>query len=137
MKRVGQSLSMDPAVNPMFATSRAQNLLTPHPSVSSGEFLVAPSAQTLHLTFFEILTGYGVAVGCAVAISFIVGAITNFWVNDKAENYFVAGHSLPLWIVAVTLGAASVDSNALLGNADLSYSLSFYDGACKFKTVHR
>lgn len=34
-----------------------------------------------------------------------------------------------MWMVAVTLIAASMDSNALLGNADLSYRLGFYDGA--------
>jgi Na+/proline symporter len=49
-------------------------------------------------------------------------------VHGEAENYFVAGHSLPLWIVAMTLGAQSVDSNSLLGNVDLSYKFSYYDG---------
>lgn len=34
---------------------------------------------------------------------------------------FILGRSLPLWVVAVTLAAQSVDSNALLGNVDLSY----------------
>jgi hypothetical protein len=56
-----------------------------------------------------------------------------FVVNGEAENYFVAGHSLPLWIVAMTLGAQSVDSNSLLGNVDLSYKFHFYDGAGKLK----
>ena len=36
---------------------------------------------------------------------------------------------MPLWVVAVTLGAQSIDSNAILGNADLSYKFHFYDGA--------
>jgi Na+/proline symporter len=55
--------------------------------------------------------------------------LTFFLVKGEAENYFVAGKSLPLWIVAMTLGAQSVDSNALLGNVDLSYKYQFYDGA--------
>jgi Na+/proline symporter len=46
----------------------------------------------------------------------------------KSANFFVAGRSLPMWMVAVTLVAASIDSNALLGNVDLSYQFSFYDG---------
>ena len=50
-------------------------------------------------------------------------------VQGEAENYFVAGKSLPLWIVAMTLGAQSVDSNSLLGNVDLSYKFHFFDGA--------
>ena len=29
----------------------------------------------------------------------------------------------------MTLGAQSIDSNAILGNADLSYKFHFYDGA--------
>lgn len=32
-------------------------------------------------------------------------------------------------MVAITLGAQSIDSNAILGNADLSYRFSFWDGA--------
>ena len=82
-----------------------------------------------------IAAGYGIAVGFSIGVSFIVGALTYFWVNDKFENYFVAGYSLPLWIVAITLGATSVDSNALLGNVDLSYKYSFYEGACKLRGV--
>jgi Na+/proline symporter len=56
--------------------------------------------------------------------------LSYFFVDGEAENYFVAGHSLPLWIVAMTLGAQSIDSNTLLGNVDLSYKYHFYDGAC-------
>lgn len=69
--------------------------------------------------------GFGIAVGIAIAISFIIGLLTYFVVKGEAENYFVAGKSLPLWIVAMTLGAQSVDSNALLGNVDLSYKVSY------------
>lgn len=56
-------------------------------------------------------------------------------VKDKAENFFVAGHSLPLWLVAVTLAAQSVDSNALLGNVDLAYKFQFWDGACTYHII--
>ena len=73
--------------------------------------------------------GYGIGVAFTVVISFFVGLMTCVFVGDKSENYFVAGHSLPTWIVAVTLGAAAVDSNSLLGNFDLAYKFSFYDGA--------
>lgn len=74
-------------------------------------------------------TGFGVAVGFAIGLSFLIGALTYFVVAGEAENYFVAGKSLPLWIVAMTLGAQSVDSNSLLGNVDLSYRYHFFDGA--------
>jgi hypothetical protein len=73
--------------------------------------------------------GYGIGVGIIIFISFVIGMMTYVLVRDKSENYFVAGHSLPTWIVAITLGAAAVDSNSLLGNIDLAYKFSFYDGA--------
>jgi len=68
-------------------------------------------------------------VGFAIGLSFLIGLLTYFLVKGEAENYFVAGKSLPLWIVAMTLGAQSVDSNSLLGNVDLSYKYQFFDGA--------
>lgn len=74
--------------------------------------------------------GFGIAVGASIALSFLVGVLSYFVVDGEAENYFVAGHSLPLWIVAMTLGAQSIDSNTLLGNVDLSYKYHFFDGAC-------
>jgi Na+/proline symporter len=58
-----------------------------------------------------------------------VGVGTYFFVKGKSVNFFVAGRSLPLWVVAMTLGAQSIDSNAILGNADLSYRYGFWDGA--------
>jgi Na+/proline symporter len=66
-------------------------------------------------------TGYGIAVAITVVLCFIIGAATYFMVRGQSVNFFVAGRSLPLWVVAVTLAAQSVDSNALLGNVDLSY----------------
>ncbi|GKY97133.1 hypothetical protein MPSEU_000671700 [Mayamaea pseudoterrestris] len=72
--------------------------------------------------------GYGIAVAIIVAICFCIGAATYFLVRGQSINFFVAGRSLPLWVVAVTLAAQSVDSNALLGNVDLSYRFSFWDG---------
>ena len=71
--------------------------------------------------------GFGIAVGLTIALSFAIGVATIFVVKGEPENYFVAGHSLPLWIVAMTLAAQSVDSNALLGNVDLSYKYQFFD----------
>ncbi|KAI0562793.1 Sodium/glucose symporter [Gracilaria domingensis] len=51
------------------------------------------------------------------------------FVKGKAENFFVAGRSLPLYIVAVTLASQSIDSNALLANADFAFKFHFFDGA--------
>jgi hypothetical protein len=65
--------------------------------------------------------GFGIGIIVAIVISFVIGFATLFLVQGEAENFFVAGRSLPLWIVSMTLGAQSIDSNAILGNADLSY----------------
>jgi Na+/proline symporter len=83
---------------------------------------------TLYCTL-HIFTGYGTAVTISIVISFVIGVATYFFVRDQSVNFFVAGRSLPLWIVAITLAAQSIDSNALLGNADLSYKFHFWDGA--------
>jgi len=74
--------------------------------------------------------GFGIAVMVTIAIFVVAGFATIFFIKDKSENFFVAGRSLPLWVVTLTLGSQSLDSNALLGNADLSYKYHFWDGAC-------
>ena len=64
-----------------------------------------------------------------MVVSFLVGMSTFIFVKGQSVNFFVAGRSLPLWIVTLTLTAQAIDSNALLGNVDLSFRYSFYDGA--------
>jgi hypothetical protein len=71
---------------------------------------------------------YGILMIISVVISFLVGMISYVCVRGQSENYFLAGRSLNLTIVSITLAAASIDSNALLGNADLSYKYQFWDG---------
>jgi Na+/proline symporter len=66
---------------------------------------------------------------CAIALFVAVGFATVFFIKGKSENYFVAGRSLPLWAITATLASQSLDSNAILGNVDLSYKYHFYDGA--------
>jgi hypothetical protein len=73
--------------------------------------------------------GYAAAVGVAIGIFCLIGFSTYFFVKGKTENFFVAGRTLPLWIVSLTLAAQSIDSNALLGNVDLSYKFHYWDGA--------
>jgi Na+/proline symporter len=65
----------------------------------------------------------------AIAVFVLIGFSTVFFVKSKPENYFVGGRSLPLWVITATLASQSLDSNAILGNVDLSYKYHFYDGA--------
>jgi Na+/proline symporter len=73
--------------------------------------------------------GYGIAVGVAIAFFCAIGFGCYFLVRGDSANFFVAGRTLPLFVCALTLASQSLDSNALLGNADLSYKYHFYDGA--------
>lgn len=66
---------------------------------------------------------------CAIVIFVLIGFSTAFFVKGESKNYFVAGRSLPLWVITATLASQSLDSNAILGNVDLSYKYQFYDGA--------
>ncbi len=66
---------------------------------------------------------------CSIALFVLVGFASVFVIKGKSENYFVAGRSLPLWVVTATLASQSLDSNAILGNVDLSYKYHFFDGA--------
>ncbi|MGF1479390.1 MAG: sodium:solute symporter family protein [Cyanophyceae cyanobacterium] len=50
-------------------------------------------------------------------------------VKGDSENYLVAGRGLVLPLAAATLMAQSVDSNATLGNTDLSAEFGFWAGA--------
>jgi Na+/proline symporter len=74
------------------------------------------------------VSGYGIAVLLAVIVSFLIGVATYFMIKGSAENFYVAGRSLPLFVTVMTLASQSVDSNALLGNVDLSYKYGFWDG---------
>jgi len=79
--------------------------------------------------FPKVGKGFGVAVIVVCVLFCLIGVATYFAVKDKATNFFVAGRSLPLYVIVLTLASQSIDSNALLGNADLSYKFQFYDGA--------
>jgi len=72
--------------------------------------------------------GFAAAVLSFAVLFCIIGLLTFFSVKGKTENFFVAGRSLPLWIITATLASQSLDSNALLGNVDLSYKFHFWDG---------
>ena len=87
-----------------------------------------PDLFTVHFIVFQC-SGYGIAVIVFVVFSFLIGISTFIFVKGQTVNFFVAGRSLPLWIVSLTLTAQAIDSNALLGNVDLAFRYSFYDGA--------
>ena len=58
-----------------------------------------------------------------------VGLYVSKKVQGDSVNYIVAGRNLILPLAAATLMAQSLDSNATLGNTDLSASFGFWAGA--------
>lgn len=68
-------------------------------------------------------------VGLTVAVMLAVGIGVARKVDGDSANYLVAGRSLGVPLVAVALTTAAVDSNATVGNTDLSVSFGFWAGA--------
>ncbi|MBE9059701.1 sodium:solute symporter family protein [cf. Phormidesmis sp. LEGE 11477] len=58
-----------------------------------------------------------------------VGVWASKQIKGDSENFLVAGRGLVLPLAAATLMAQSVDSNATLGNTDLSSEFGFWAGA--------
>jgi SSS family solute:Na+ symporter len=69
----------------------------------------------------------GVAIGVVVVLA--VGLAVARKVDGDSTNFLVAGRSLALPLSAAGLMGQAVDSNATLGNTDLSASLGFWAGA--------
>ena len=69
----------------------------------------------------------GVAIG--VLLVLVVGLAVARKVDGDSTNFLVAGRSLALPLTAAGLMGQAVDSNATLGNTDLSASLGFWAGA--------
>jgi SSS family solute:Na+ symporter len=68
-------------------------------------------------------------VGISVALVLFVGMYVGRKVEGDSQNFLVAGRMLPLYLVAPALMAAAVDSNATVGNMDLTSSFGFWAGA--------
>ena len=58
-----------------------------------------------------------------------IGAWASQQIKGDSVNFLVAGRGLALPLAAATLMAQSVDSNATLGNTDLSSEFGFWAGA--------
>jgi SSS family solute:Na+ symporter len=69
----------------------------------------------------------GVTIGVLVVL--FVGLAVARKVDGDSTNFLVAGRSLALPLSAAGLMGQAVDSNATLGNTDLSASLGFWAGA--------
>jgi SSS family solute:Na+ symporter len=72
-----------------------------------------------------IITG----VALSVLLVLVVGIAVARKIDGDSANYLVAGRQLGVPLVAVALTTAAVDSNATVGNTDLSSAYGFWAGA--------
>ena len=72
--------------------------------------------------------GYAILLSLALITFFVLGSLTIVFIEDTVFNFFVAGKSMPLWMVIFTLSAQAIDSSALLGNVTYSYRYHYFDG---------
>ena len=68
-------------------------------------------------------------VSLTVLAVLIVGIAVARKIDGDSVNYLVAGRQLGVPLVAVSLTAAAVDSNATVGNTDLTATFGFWSGA--------
>lgn len=68
-------------------------------------------------------------VGVTVLLVLFIGMYVGRRVEGDSQNFLVAGRMLPVYLVAPALTVAAVDSNATVGNMDLSSSAGFWAGA--------
>lgn len=70
---------------------------------------------------------FGVSI--TVAVVLLVGILVARKIDGDSQNYLVAGRRLGLPLVFVSLIGAAVDSNATVGNTDLTSDFGFWAGA--------
>ena len=68
-------------------------------------------------------------VSVSVLAVLLVGILVARKVDGDSANFLVAGRQLGVPLVAVSLTAAAVDSNAMVGNTDLTSQAGFWAGA--------
>ena len=56
---------------------------------------------------------FGIGVICVVVLFCMIGIGTVYFVGGKAKNFFVAGRSLPLPVVILTLAPQSIDQRVV------------------------
>ncbi len=64
-----------------------------------------------------------------IAATLAIGIRTYVKIGGQATNYYVAGNSMPAWVIGITLCAQAFDANGSVGNASLSFSDGFWAGA--------
>lgn len=64
-----------------------------------------------------------------VLLTLIVGLYAGRKVNNKLENFFVAGRKLVIPLVAISLIGQAIDGNATMANTELGAAFGFWAGA--------
>jgi Na+/proline symporter len=75
------------------------------------------------------LTLIGFSIIALIVATMIIGIRTYTKIKGHATNYYMAGNSMPVWVIGITLCAQAFDANGSMGNASLSFESSFWAGA--------
>ena len=75
------------------------------------------------------MTLIGFSIIAFIVATMIIGIRTYAKIKGHATNYYVAGNSMPVWVIGITLCAQAFDANGSMGNASLAFESSFWAGA--------
>ena len=97
VQETGAECLADPALDAIFVQSKGGDAIPQEGSCCQNDVCNIPCPLPVEPPG----PGYGVAVGIIVGISFSLGIAGYFMIKGDASNYFVAGHSLNLPMVAI------------------------------------
>jgi len=72
--------------------------------------------------------GWQVGMIIYLVVFFLLGMAMYYFVRGSGKQYIIAGKSLPFFLVGTTMLAQSLDANATMGNAAMTYSAGFWAG---------
>lgn len=74
------------------------------------------------------MNALGIGVIVALVVFLGAGFATYFLVKSSGKRFIIAGKQLPFFLVGTMLLAQSLDANATMGNAALTYTAGFWAG---------
>ncbi len=75
------------------------------------------------------MTLIGFSIIAFIVATMIIGIRTFAKIKGHATNYYVAGNSMPVWVIGITLCPQPFDANGAMGNTSFSFESSFWSGA--------
>ncbi len=64
-----------------------------------------------------------------LAVSVIIGLYAGGLIEGKVKNYYVAGNTLPFWVLAFSQTGQAIESGSTFSNATFAFQFGFWAGA--------